>query len=155
MTNRLSALTSGTRFGKFVSVGAVGAVFDLSLSSLLIVFFGIAGELAKLAGAELAIVVMFLINDRWTFAGAGADHLTAKVRRFLKSNLVRSGGLAVQVLVVRALGEIPLEIPVAGIDLWKLVPLPIAIGASMLLNYVAESLFTWRIAGRSSQRESR
>ncbi|ELZ58743.1 MULTISPECIES: GtrA family protein [unclassified Haloferax] len=155
MTDRLSALVSGTRFGKFASVGAVGAVFDLSLSSLLIVFFGVANELAKLAGAELAIVVMFVINDRWTFAGAGSDLLAAKVRRFVKSNLVRSGGLLVQVLVVRALGEVPLSIPVAGIDLWELIPLPLAIGASMLLNYVAESLFTWRIATRSSQRDSR
>jgi putative flippase GtrA len=34
---------------------------------------------------------------------------------------------------------------VAGFDLWKLIPLPIAIGVSMLLNYVLESLFTWRI----------
>ena len=33
--------------------------------------------------------------------------------------------------------------------------LPLAIGASMLLNYVAESLFTWRIAARSSQGDSR
>ncbi|WP_148412992.1 GtrA family protein [Haloferax sp. KTX1] len=155
MTDRLSELASGVRFGKFASVGAVGAVFDLSLSSLLIVFFGVANELAKLAGAELAIVVMFVINDRWTFAGAGSDLLTAKVRRFVKSNLVRSGGLLVQVLVVRALGEVPLSIPVAGIDLWELIPLPLAIGASMLLNYVAESLFTWRIATRSSQRDSR
>ncbi|SEK38146.1 GtrA family protein [Haloferax larsenii] len=152
MTNRLSALASGTRFGKFASVGVVGAMFDLTVSSILIIFFGVLGEFAKLAGAEVAIVVMFVINDRWTFAGAGEDHLMAKGRRFLKSNLVRSGGLAVQVLVVRALREVPVSIPVFGIDLWQLIPLPIAIAASMFLNYVAESLFTWRIAARSSQR---
>ncbi|KAB1192244.1 GtrA family protein [Haloferax sp. MBLA0076] len=155
MTNRLSALLSGARFGKFASVGAVGAMFDLTVSSLLIVVFGVVGEVAKLAGAEVAIVVMFVINDRWTFADAGSDHLLAKVRRFVKSNLVRSGGLAVQVLVVRALREVPLTIPVAGIDLWQLIPLPIAIGASMFLNYVAESLFTWRIGAGSRHRDSR
>jgi putative flippase GtrA len=155
MTDRLSALLSGARFGKFVSVGAVGAVFDLTVSSLLIVVFGVVGEVAKLVGAEVAIVVMFFINDRWTFADAGADHLVAKVRRFLKSNFVRSGGLVVQVLVVRLLREVPLTIPVGGVDLWQLIPLPIAIGASMFLNYVAESLITWRLGTGSSHRESR
>ncbi|KAB1186536.1 MULTISPECIES: GtrA family protein [Haloferax] len=155
MTDRLSALLSGARFGKFASVGAVGAVFDLTVSSLLILFFGVVGEVAKLVGAEVAIVVMFIINDRWTFADAGSDHLTAKVRRFVKSNFVRSGGLVVQVVVVRLLREVPLTIPVAGVDLWQLIPLPIAIGASMFLNYVAESLFTWRIGGGSSHRDSR
>ena len=155
MTNRLSALVSGARFGKFASVGAVGAVFDLTVSSLLILLFGVVGEGAKLVGAEVAIVVMFVINDRWTFADAGSDLLVAKVRRFVKSNLVRSGGLVVQVLVVRLLREVQLTIPVAGIDLWQLIPLPIAIGASMLLNYVAESLITWRIGSASSHRDSR
>lgn len=155
MTNRLSALVSGARFGKFASVGAVGAMFDLTVSSLLIVLFGVVGEVAKLVGAEVAIVVMFVINDRWTFADAGADHLVAKVRRFVKSNLVRSGGLVVQVLVVRLLREVQLTILVGGIDLWQLIPLPIAIGASMFLNYVAESLFTWRIGSASSHRDSR
>ncbi|KAB1197069.1 MULTISPECIES: GtrA family protein [Haloferax] len=155
MTNRFSALLSGARIGKFASVGAVGAVFDLTVSSLLIVLFGVVGEVAKLVGAEVAIVIMFVINDRWTFADAGADHLVAKIRRFVKSNLVRSGGLAVQVIVVRLLREVPLSIPVGGIDLWQLIPLPIAIGASMFLNYVAESLFTWRIGASSSHRDSR
>ncbi|WP_396610475.1 GtrA family protein [Haloferax sp. S1W] len=152
MTDRLAALASGARFGKFASVGVVGAMFDLTVSSILIIGFGVVGEIAKLVGAEVAIMVMFVINDRWTFAGAGADYFTAKVRRFLKSNFVRSGGLAVQVLVVRALREVPVSIPVFGIDLWQLIPLPIAIAASMFLNYVAESLFTWRITARSSQR---
>ncbi|WP_410765473.1 GtrA family protein [Haloferax sp. DFSO60] len=155
MTNRLDTLVSGVRFGKFASVGLVGAMFDLTVSSLLIVLFGVVGEVAKLAGAEVAIIVMFLINDRWTFADAGADGLTAKLRRFLKSNFVRSGGLLVQVLVVRGFREIPISIPVFGIDLWALIPLPLAIGASMFLNYVTETLFTWRVGTHSGHDETR
>ncbi|MFC7204418.1 GtrA family protein [Haloferax namakaokahaiae] len=155
MTNRLKTLASGVRFGKFASVGLVGAAFDLTVSSLLIVFFGVVGEVAKLAGAEVAIIVMFLINDRWTFADAGAAGLAAKLRRFLKSNFVRSGGLLVQVLVVRGFRTVPISIPLFGIDLWQLIPLPVAIGASMFLNYAAETLFTWRVGTHSGQEESR
>lgn len=140
-----SALVSGVRFGKFASVGAVGAVFDLSVSTVLIVGFGVLGEYAKLAGAEVAIVVMFLLNEHWTFAAHGADGLLSKLGRLLKSNLVRSGGVAVQFLVVRSLRTLDVSVVVAGVDFWPLIPLPIAIGMSVVLNYVAESLFTWRV----------
>jgi putative flippase GtrA len=141
----LDALLSGVRFGKFASVGAVGAVFDLTTSSLLIVLFGVLSEYAKLVGAEVAIVVMFLINEHWTFAEAGANGRLPLLGRLLRSNLVRSGGVAVQFLVVRGMRTLDVTVMVAGFDLWKLIPLPIAIGVSMLLNYVLESLFTWRI----------
>ncbi len=142
---RARALLSGVRFGQFVSVGAVGAVFDLSVSSALIVLLDVAPELAKLVGAEVAIVVMFFINDNWTFAGEGADGVLPTLRRLVKSNLVRSGGVLVQVLVVRALTGLPVSVELFGIELWNLIPLPIAIVASMFVNYVFESLITWRV----------
>jgi len=142
------ALVSGIRFGKFASVGAVGAVFDLTVSTLLIVQFGVLSEYAKVAGAEVAIVIMFVINERWTFADHGRAGPLALARRLLKSNLVRSGGLLVQFLIVRGAREVPVELVVGGVDLWTFIPLPLAIGASVLLNYVFESVFTWRV-GRS------
>ncbi|WP_254537637.1 GtrA family protein [Halomarina litorea] len=144
--SRARALLSGVRFGQFVSVGAVGAVFDLSVSTALIVLAGFAPELAKLVGAEVAIVVMFFINDNWTFADEGAGGVLPTLRRLLTSNLVRSGGVLVQVLVVRSLTSLPLSAEVLGVELWNLIPLPIAIVASMFVNYVFESLFTWRVA---------
>lgn len=146
MNRQVSALLSGVRFGKFVSVGAVGAVFDLTVSSALIVLFDVLPEIAKVAGAEVAIVVMFFINEFWTFAGEGADGALPRLCRLLKSNVVRSGGVAVQFLIVRGFGSLALSFTVFGVDLWNLIPLPIAIVTSMLINYVLESLVTWRVA---------
>lgn len=146
MSSSVDELVSGVRFGKFASVGAVGAVFDLTVSTVLTVFFGVLAEYAKLVGAEVAIVVMFLINDNWTFAEHGTRGRFNALRRFLKSNLVRSGGLVVQFLIVRALRTVDVSVIVAGFDLWTIIPFPIAIAASMFFNYVAESLFTWRVA---------
>ncbi|MFC6826443.1 GtrA family protein [Halopelagius fulvigenes] len=147
MSNRsLDALFSGVRFGKFVSVGAVGAVFDMTTTTALIVLLGVLGEYAKLVGAEVAIVVMFVINENWTFADEGAGGTLPTVRRFLTSNLVRSGGLALQFLIVRSLRQIDLSVVLFGFDFWQVIPIPIAIAASMLVNYVAESTFTWRIS---------
>ncbi|MFB6120932.1 MAG: GtrA family protein [Halobacteriaceae archaeon] len=142
---RVGALASRARFGKFVSVGAIGAVFDLSVSTVLSVGLGVPPEYAKLVGAEVAIVVMFAVNERWTFADHGLDGWPNALRRFLKSNLVRSGGLATQFLVVQFLSGLSVAVVVGGFDLWRVIPFPVAIAASMLLNYVFESLFTWRV----------
>ncbi len=143
--NAIDELASSVRFGKFVSVGAIGAVFDMTTTTALIVGFGVLGEYAKLVGAEVAIVVMFAINERWTFSELGAPGRVPTLKRFLRSNLVRSGGLAVQFLIVRGLRQLDVTVPLFGFDLWQLIPIPIAIGASMFLNYVAESLLTWRV----------
>ena len=89
----VDALASGVRFGKFVSVGAIGAAFDLTTTTALIVGLGVLGEYAKLVGAEVAIVVMFVINERWTFAELGRPGALPTLKRFVRSNLVRSGGL--------------------------------------------------------------
>lgn len=148
---RLRALASGVRFGKFASVGAVGAVFDLTVTTALIVGLDVLPEVAKLAGAEVAILVMFVINERWTFAGEGLPGIRPTLRRLLTSNLVRSAGLGVQFLTVRAFRQVPITLEVAGVDLWTFIPLPIAIGLSVLLNYVMESLFTWRVDGEPSR----
>ncbi|MFD1512193.1 GtrA family protein [Halomarina rubra] len=148
-TGRVDALLSGVRFSKFVSVGAVGAVFDLTVSTLLILQFGVAGEVAKVAGAEVAIVIMFFINEHWTFADEGDAGVLPTLGRLLKSNLVRSGGVAVQFLVVRTLGTVAITLPLFGVNLWDLIPLPIAIGVSMLINYVLESLVTWQVASEA------
>ena len=145
MRETVAALASGVRFGKFVSVGAVGAVFDVTTTTALIVGIGVLGEYAKLVGAEVAIVVMFAINERWTFSELGAPGAVPTLTRFLRSNLVRSAGLAVQFLIVRGFRQLDVSVMISGFDVWQLIPIPIAIGASMALNYVAESLLTWRV----------
>lgn len=143
--SHVRALLSGVRIGQFLSVGAVGAAFDLSISTALVVLSGVAPEVAKLVGAEVAIVVMFFINDNWTFAGQGADGIGSTLRRLATSNLVRSGGVLVQVLIVRALTNLPVSTEVMGVELWSLLSLPVAIFASVFVNYVFESLLTWRV----------
>lgn len=138
-------LVSGTRLGQFASVGVAGSIVDLSVAASLALAGLLSPEWAKLVGAECAIVLMFLINDRWTFASHGTNGLRPKLRRLLKSNVVRSAGLAVQFLVVRSLTRLDLELIVGGTDVWTLVTMPIAIACASLVNYLAESLFTWRV----------
>ncbi|MFB6141521.1 MAG: GtrA family protein [Halosimplex sp.] len=144
--SRVDALLSGVRFGKFVSVGAVGAVSDNAMLALLKLGFGVPELLAKAAGIETAILVMFLVNEHWTFAGEGDPGTRPFLRRLGKSHLVRSGGSAVQFAIYWFLTQrLDVTVVVSDTDLWFLLASPIAIGCAMFVNYVFESLFTWQV----------
>ena len=166
--SRLEALSSGVRFSRFVSVGAVGATVDTLVLVTLAEGLGVLPELATLAGIETAILVMFAINDRWTFAEEGAPGRRPLLARLKRSHLVRAAGSLTQfgvfVLVYRVL-FVPVTLgdlggwawlvgllgstagSLAGLDVWLLVAKGTGIGIGMIVNYVFESLFTWRVAG--------
>jgi putative flippase GtrA len=146
---RLDALLSGVRLGQFVSVGALGAVFDNAVLVALRLGAGLPEMVAKAAGVETAIVVMFLANEYWTFAEAGGPGRRAFLGRLGRSHVVRAAGAGVQLAVYWLLTQhLTVELVVRGTDLWFLAASPIAIGVAMGVNYVAESLFTWRVGGR-------
>ncbi|MFB6160165.1 MAG: GtrA family protein [Haloferacaceae archaeon] len=143
---RTDALLSGVRFGQFASVGVVGALFDNATLATLKLAFGVSELWAKAAGVEVAIVVMFLVNERWTFADEGDAGRGPFLRRLVTSHAVRTGGVTVQLLVYWLLTQrLAVELVLLGTDLWFLVASPVAIGVAMLVNYVAEGLFTWRV----------
>jgi putative flippase GtrA len=142
----VDALLSGVRFGQFVSVGVVGAISDNAVLAMLRLVFGVPELWAKAAGVETAIVVMFLVNEHWTFAGQGASGRWPFLRRLGKSHLVRSGGVTVQLVVYWVLvDQVDLTVRLLGTDLWFLLASPIAIAVAMTVNYVFESLFTWQV----------
>jgi putative flippase GtrA len=148
MSERLDELLSGVRFGRFVSVGAVGAVVDNLTLLALASGAGVYRGAAKLAGAELAIVVMFLINERWTFAEEGAVGRRPAVRRFLRSNLVRAGGVLVATAVFVVVSGLAPPVPWLPEPVWLTVANGCGILVGLVVNYVAESLFTWRVGTR-------
>lgn len=143
---RLQSLLSGVRFGKFVSVGIVGAMFDTTVLLVLSEGFGVVPELATLAGIETAILVMFLINDNWTFAREGREGRAPLFNRLVRSHAVRAVGSLTQFVVfVIVYRMLFVEIPMVGIDGWILVAKGSGIAIGMVVNYVFESLFTWQV----------
>jgi putative flippase GtrA len=146
MSDRVASLLSGARFGQFVSVGVVGALSDNVVLATLTLAAGVPELWAKAAGIETAIVVMFLVNEHWTFAGQGAAGRVPFAKRLVKSHLVRSGGVAVQLSVYWVLvSHLDITLDIMGADLWFLAASPIAIAVAMSVNYVFESLFTWQV----------
>jgi putative flippase GtrA len=146
LPSRLRELASAVRFGKFVSVGAVGAVFDNTVLTILELGTGLPTIVAKVAGIETAILVMFLVNDNWTFRGEGDRGREPFLRRLLRSHLVRAGGSSLQLVVFTALYYgLDVRVPLFDVDVWFLVASVTAIGVAMIVNYCFESLFTWRV----------
>ncbi|MFC6755716.1 MULTISPECIES: GtrA family protein [Haloarcula] len=144
--DRFESLVSGVRFGQFLSVGIVGAISDNATLAVLGLAFGVPELWAKAAGIETAILVMFLVNEHWTFSEDGKAGLRPFLRRLGKSHLVRTGGVTVQLVVYWVLTQqLTVELVVAGRDLWFIAASPIAIAAAMSVNYVFESLFTWQV----------
>ncbi|PSQ05885.1 sugar translocase [Halobacteriales archaeon QS_6_71_20] len=142
----VAALLSGVRIGQFVSVGAAGASLETALVALLTTAAAAPPLAAKAVGAEASISLMFLLNDRYTFGTEGAVGAVALARRWARSHLVRVGGLAVAFATLWLLtARTDVTLAVGGRDLWPTVANLIGIGIGLSLNYVAESVFTWRV----------
>ena len=142
----VAELASGTRIGQFVSVGVAGATVETVIVALLTAGLAAPPLAAKALGAETSISLMFLLNDRYTFADEGEVGLAAVGRRWGRSHLVRLGGLTVAFVVLWLLtARTDVRLVIAGADFWPTVANVVGIGVGMVLNYVAESLFTWRV----------
>jgi putative flippase GtrA len=123
----------------------IGAAGDNTVLAVLRLGFGVPELWAKAAGIETAIVLMFILNEYWTFADAGPSGVKAFVSRLAKSHLVRSGGVTVQLIVYWLLTQyLTVTLVLGDTDLWFLAASPIAIGIAMFVNYVFETLFTWQ-----------
>lgn len=142
----LQALTSRVRLGKFVSVGAIGALCDTAVLLVLVEIGGVLEEVGALAGIEVSIVVMFLLNEHWTFPESGKQGFRATLRRLGRSHLVRSGAVIVQFLVFVVIYRLLfLSVSLFGIDMWLVVAKLSGIVLGTVINYIFESLFTWRV----------
>lgn len=131
-----------------MATGGVGLVVDMVALAFLVEVADLAPVAGKVLSAEAALVVMFLVNERWTFRRFGGLGLGELVRRFLTSHVVRLTGFGI------ALGLLYLLTSYLGVP--YLLANGIGIGAGFVANYALESLATWRVhlaggGGLSSQ----
>ena len=138
LPDRVAALKGDfLRLTKFSIVGAIGAVIN---TGFLWVFTDVAGIFYLYSSAiaiEIAIILQFLMNDRWTFKERRTTHVEQFIKRILKSNLWRSGGLVVNIGVLYFLTEY--------VGVYYLLSNIAGIICAFLLNYLFESRLTWGI----------
>lgn len=131
-------LLSPALLARFMGVGAVGALTE----NLVLVALVETATLSPVPGAalskEVSIAVMFLLNDRWTFAERGRAGVVPALKRFLHSNVVRAGGALVGLAVLAALHR--------WLGVWYLPANLVGIGVGFAFNFTFEQLVTWRRA---------
>jgi putative flippase GtrA len=142
----LTYLSSRTRFGQFVSVGVIGASFDIATLVILTEVVGLSAIIANIISIEVAILVMFTVNEFWTFAAYGMTDITSISRRLFRSHIVRVSGSTLQyTLFIFIFYNFSVNLQWFSIDFWLVIVKGGAILLAMFVNYVFESLFTWRV----------
>lgn len=134
---RLRALLSTSRFTLFAGVGVVGATVDNVGLFLLVELTVLGPVVAKVFSWEFSIMVIFAVNERWTFSSYGDGGIRALGWRFLRSNAVRFAGFLVTLGVLTAL--------VRWFGVWYVAANVIGIGVGFFVNYTCESLYTWKV----------
>ncbi|ELY43007.1 GtrA family protein [Natronorubrum tibetense GA33] len=134
---RFRALCSTARFSQFAGVGIVGAAVDNLVLVLLVELTSLGPVGAKIISWELSIVVIFAVNERWTFSEYGAMTPRALGKRFARSNAVRFAGFLVTLSVLAVL--------TIGFGIWYLAANLIGVAIGFFVNYTCESLYTWKV----------
>ena len=137
LRERVALMLSGDRVIQFAIVGIVGTIVDFGILFALVEFGDYHLEVAKILGGEAAILVMFVVNEYWTFSDLGKSGYRAFCRRFITSNLVRTTGILV------ATGILSLLVRLFGLP--YLLANVIGVGCGFFVNFFAESYFTWRV----------
>lgn len=129
------------RFLRFGLVGLSGVVVDMTILYLLHTTLGLPLTRSKIVAAEIAIVNNFVWNDAWTFADVSLRQRgwSARLKRFLKFNLICLGGLVLNVLVLNLVYNL-----IFG-QRWAYLANLIAIGLVTIWNFWLNLKLSWRV----------
>jgi len=77
-----------SRFLKFATVGAVGAITDFSILNILIQVFGAAVGVANIFSFSAAVIQNFILNRIWTFPGSQERQAGSQLMQFALVSVV-------------------------------------------------------------------
>ncbi|MBE9109328.1 glycosyltransferase [Nodosilinea sp. LEGE 07298] len=129
------------RFLRFGLVGLSGVVVDMVILYLLHSTLGLPLTRSKIVAAEVAIINNFIWNDAWTFADVSMLQRgwSARLKRFLKFNLVCLAGLVLNVLVLNVVYNL-----VFG-QRWAYLANLVAIAIVTFWNFWLNLKLSWRV----------
>lgn len=138
LPDRVAALKRDfLRLIKFSIVGTIGAGINTWFLWLFTDVVGLFYLYSSAIAIEIAIILQFLMNDRWTFKEKRTTHVEQFFKRIIKSNIWRSGGLVVNIGVLYLLTEY--------VGVYYLLSNIAGIICAFLLNYIFESRLTWGV----------
>jgi len=116
---------------KFCATSVLGLGLETVVLIFLVEILNSPLLVAKLVGAEASIAAMFILNNRYTYSGEPGKIMT----RFLKSNLVRTGGILISLVALEAGVRLGIWYPLANI---------IGVCIGFAFNYGFETVYTWK-----------
>lgn len=123
-------------FGKFLVVGGIGFIINTLILEL-VVYLGFHPWVGSAAGAELAIVSNFLLNNAWTFHARKITGLR-RISKFLQFNMTSVGAIFLQA------GTVFLGTQLFGLATYRVFYL-FGVGFGLLWNYTMYKNVIWRI----------
>jgi len=137
-----------TRFIKFMTVGAFGAVVDFGIMNLLSKLFNMPLTLAGTISFICAIVSNFLWNRYWTYPDSRSRPIARQLIMFF---IVNVAGLAIRLPILKFLEppmqrlfeRLALNAPLTPEFLGKNFTLAVAVGVVMLWNFFVNRYWTY------------
>lgn len=127
--------TLGGSFGKFLVVGTIGFIINTTILEVM-VRFGFHPALGSGAGAELAIISNFFLNNAWTFGSRKVQGLRA-IRKFLQFNMTSVGAILIQA------GTVWIGTTIFGVSLYRWFYV-LGVGIGLVWNYTMYSKVIWK-----------
>lgn len=125
------------RFFKFCMVGLSGIVISEGVLWFFTEIASLLYLISAVLSSELVIINNFIWNDIWTFRDRISDpSVKAALRRFLRFNLARIGGIAIGLIVLAILTE--------AFRIHYLISNLFAICVTVLWNYFMSTHLVWK-----------
>jgi putative flippase GtrA len=137
-----------TRFIRFISVGAIGAVVDFGIMNLFSKLFNMPLTVAGTISFICAIISNFFFNRFWTYPDSRSRSLTKQLIMFF---IVNVAGLAIRLPILHYL-EPPMRslsanlvpfIPFTSGFMGKNLTLAVAVSIVMLWNFFINRYWTY------------
>lgn len=126
-------MKTGVQFIRFSIIGGLNTLLHYIVFILLFRFVGVDMILASALGYSVGILNSFILNRNWTFNISNKVSLK-EFFKFLIVNLVSMGG-----------NLLTLKVLVTGLNIIPEAAQALAIMASLILNFVGNKFWTFRI----------
>jgi len=131
---RESPVPFDARYGRFAAIGALGALVNTGILYVLTEHFNLYYVLSSFFAIESAIILMFFLNNSFTFDSKKKGSEIAK--GIIRSNIVRSIGIATNIGLLFVLTEY--------FGIYFLASNIIAIFIASIINFSGEKRFNWK-----------
>lgn len=144
----VSSSKERTRFIRFISVGAIGAIVDFGIMNLFSKLFNMPLILAGTISFICAIISNFVFNRFWTYPDSRSRSITKQLTMFF---IVNVAGLAIRLPILHYLEPPMLKlsdhlvtfIPLTSVVIGKNLTLAIAVSVVMLWNFFINRYWTY------------